>query len=268
MKSLLWFCILLFAFLSKIPAAHCADLTTRDGKLYRDFTVKSVDGDGLRIIHRDGAAFCDFDTLPTAVQSQYGWTPDKSAARKVAQVAALEKQHKAAMDAQQAQQTAQAAADKLKTYRASTLARNEERLKLWAAHEQDVKRANENRIQKAGEEQRASEQNKLAMSSLLMGVGALFIYFLPTVFARKKSNRAAIFMLNFLAGWTFIGWVIAMVWACTKDAQPANVVQTIIIQNPSQAFHAPRPIPRVVSANVIPQARIPQARKPQPPPVV
>jgi len=46
------------------------------------------------------------------------------------------------------------------------------------------------------------------------------IYFAPTIFAYrdKRRNRNAIFILNFLLGWSFIGWVIAFVWASMKDA--------------------------------------------------
>jgi Superinfection immunity protein len=52
-----------------------------------------------------------------------------------------------------------------------------------------------------------------------VGIIGLLIYFTPSISAalRGKKNAFAIFMLNFLLGWTFIGWVIAMVWACTKD---------------------------------------------------
>ena len=48
---------------------------------------------------------------------------------------------------------------------------------------------------------------------------AIFIYFFPTYVAKKnqKKNTDAIFILNLLAGWTFIGWVVAVVWAYTKD---------------------------------------------------
>ena len=44
----------------------------------------------------------------------------------------------------------------------------------------------------------------------------LGIYFLPTIVAGRHHNSGAIFLLNLLLGWTFIGWVIALVWACTK----------------------------------------------------
>jgi T4 superinfection immunity protein len=48
---------------------------------------------------------------------------------------------------------------------------------------------------------------------------AVFSYFLPSIVAaeRKHRNRSAIFTLNLLAGWTFIGWVVAMVWAVKNE---------------------------------------------------
>ena len=47
----------------------------------------------------------------------------------------------------------------------------------------------------------------------------LNVYFLPSYigFRRKKKNGCAILALNFLAGWTFVGWVIAFVWALTNS---------------------------------------------------
>jgi len=52
----------------------------------------------------------------------------------------------------------------------------------------------------------------------------LWIYFLPTFRGWRKSNRGAIFALNLLLGWTLVGWVVAMVWALTKDAEPTKVI--------------------------------------------
>jgi hypothetical protein len=40
---------------------------------------------------------------------------------------------------------------------------------------------------------------------LLLFLVLAFLYFLPSYFARKKRNRAAIFALNFLLGWTVAG---------------------------------------------------------------
>ena len=50
----------------------------------------------------------------------------------------------------------------------------------------------------------------------LLIIGAL--YFLPTICARNNGhhNEGAILVLNLLLGWTLVGWVVAMVWACMK----------------------------------------------------
>jgi hypothetical protein len=45
------------------------------------------------------------------------------------------------------------------------------------------------------------------------------IYFWPAIVAFSKGHRnaMAILMLNLLLGWTFLGWVVALVWAMTRD---------------------------------------------------
>jgi T4 superinfection immunity protein/zinc ribbon protein len=45
---------------------------------------------------------------------------------------------------------------------------------------------------------------------------SLFLYFLPSYLARNNANFTAILILNILAGWTFIGWIIALVWALSS----------------------------------------------------
>lgn len=47
----------------------------------------------------------------------------------------------------------------------------------------------------------------------------LVIYFLPSLVSvnRKRENTGAIIALNLFAGWTFIGWIVALVWASTMD---------------------------------------------------
>jgi uncharacterized membrane protein HdeD (DUF308 family) len=61
------------------------------------------------------------------------------------------------------------------------------------------------------------------MGIILLLIGA-FLYFLPTIIGRKKRNAGAIGALNLLAGWTIVGWIIAFVWAATKDPEPQVVV--------------------------------------------
>ncbi len=54
-------------------------------------------------------------------------------------------------------------------------------------------------------------------------VGILFLiiivalYFLPSVIGYNKKNGNAICMLNLLLGWTVLGWIVALIWAMTKD---------------------------------------------------
>ena len=44
------------------------------------------------------------------------------------------------------------------------------------------------------------------------------IYFLPfgVALLRNKRNKVSIFLMNLLLGWTFIGWVIALVWGISS----------------------------------------------------
>ncbi len=44
----------------------------------------------------------------------------------------------------------------------------------------------------------------------------IFVYFLPAFIAYKKghANKNIILLVNFLLGWTFIGWAGCLVWAC------------------------------------------------------
>ena len=58
------------------------------------------------------------------------------------------------------------------------------------------------------------------MEILLLGFFAI-MYFIPALMAsnRKHKNTLAVFMLNLFLGWTFIGWVGALIWACTDNTR-------------------------------------------------
>ncbi len=58
----------------------------------------------------------------------------------------------------------------------------------------------------------------IAVAFLLI-YGIYRIYFLPWHIAksRKHPQEQAIFILNLFLGWTFLGWVMALIWANTKQ---------------------------------------------------
>ena len=58
----------------------------------------------------------------------------------------------------------------------------------------------------------------LIVMTLLIFVG----YFLPTFIAliRRYNDSLGIMTLNFLLGWTFVGWVVALIWSLKKPTRP------------------------------------------------
>jgi hypothetical protein len=62
---------------------------------------------------------------------------------------------------------------------------------------------------------------------ILLGLIGL-VYFIPMYvsYYRGHPNAMAIFPLNLLLGWTFTGWVVALVWALTavprRESSPGS----------------------------------------------
>ena len=54
---------------------------------------------------------------------------------------------------------------------------------------------------------------------LILILIVIAIYFLPSIIAnsRQHKNSMAIFVTNLFLGWTFLGWVVSLVWACTSN---------------------------------------------------
>lgn len=72
------------------------------------------------------------------------------------------------------------------------------------------------------------QRNKgIRISLALIIAGISFLYLLPFAFAfgRKRTNTAAIFIVNLLFGWTLLGWVLALVWAVKHDGHKAAQIQ-------------------------------------------
>jgi hypothetical protein len=55
---------------------------------------------------------------------------------------------------------------------------------------------------------------QLVLALMVLSLG-LLLYLLPTFVAERRGHyqTTAIFALNLLLGWTFVGWVVALVWA-------------------------------------------------------
>jgi len=60
------------------------------------------------------------------------------------------------------------------------------------------------------------------MEDILILILLLVIYFVPSIAAliRNHHNTVAIIILNVFAGWTFIGWLGALVWSATVVKGP------------------------------------------------
>jgi MFS family permease len=58
-------------------------------------------------------------------------------------------------------------------------------------------------------------------------IALIALYFVPTAIAVKRKHRSigAIVALNILAGWSFIGWLVALVWSLSSTQQQVVVQQ-------------------------------------------
>ena len=58
------------------------------------------------------------------------------------------------------------------------------------------------------------------MPIIILLIG-LFLYLIPSIVAnqRNHNNEGAICILNLLLGWTLVGWVLSLVWACTDNVK-------------------------------------------------
>lgn len=71
-------------------------------------------------------------------------------------------------------------------------------------------------------------------------------YMLPWAIAatRNRPNVVAIAMINLFLGWSLVGWVVALVMACSSDGQQSVLVvnnpQSYPYPPPPQFGHAPR----------------------------
>ncbi len=70
----------------------------------------------------------------------------------------------------------------------------------------------------------------------------LVVYFVPTIvaFARRATDAGFIFLINLLLGWTFLGWIGALVWACINPSVTGQ--NKIGFDQPQSIPSVPQPI--------------------------
>lgn len=84
---------------------------------------------------------------------------------------------------------------------------------------------------------------------ILIGLVAA-IYFLPTIEAslRKHPNLLSIGLVNLFLGWTLLGWVVAIAWACKKvEVAPAPPVRDDPVKVAPSIVSAPPAQPQSLS---------------------
>jgi len=67
---------------------------------------------------------------------------------------------------------------------------------------------------------------RIGISELLIIIIGLAIYFLPSIIGRKHRNFSSILLLNLFLGSTFIGWIVAIIWAVSKDKKETIIVNS------------------------------------------
>ena len=56
---------------------------------------------------------------------------------------------------------------------------------------------------------------------------ALVVYFIPLIIAkiRRHNNIVAIAILNTVLGWTFFGWLAALLWSLNSDTNEEEKIE-------------------------------------------
>jgi len=157
------------------------DLKTISGKEYKRVKVSRVEPDGIVITHKTGVTKLLFSELPPEVQQQFGYGPAKIEAKSAAARTGGEKEERVEQQ-KKPQETKPALLIKATALITGMIAPMTHG--VWIV--------------------------------LVIAVG-LFLYFIPSMVGLRKTDAVAIFVFNLFLGWTFLGWVLALVWACTKD---------------------------------------------------
>ena len=79
------------------------------------------------------------------------------------------------------------------------------------------------------------------MEESLIAVALVTLYILPSIiaFCREHHSTISIFLVNLLTAWTLLGWILALVWACTETISRATSRGAITKAPPSPPSFSP-----------------------------
>jgi len=223
------------------PHAFCADIQTNSGQIYRDAMITGHDYDGVRITYSEGVVKVPFENLPQSIQKEFGYDPikvslERQKEQQIVQREAALRSEKAHVKAEEikAENARKSAQEEQESKAQQDLAEMRRKAKLDdnSKREREIEAAkafNSNEaparvaILKSKFDHEDREQAMALMISAIEGVLVVLLvaacYFLPAIVGFHKRNSGAILVFNLFLGWTFVGWVLALVWACTKDSE-------------------------------------------------
>ena len=71
----------------------------------------------------------------------------------------------------------------------------------------------------------------MELTGLLILIGTLnALYFLPSIIASSNTNDFSVMLINLFFGWTFIGWIVALIMA-TNGKSKNELANLIKIKN-------------------------------------
>jgi hypothetical protein len=62
---------------------------------------------------------------------------------------------------------------------------------------------------------------------IIVSVVGLFLYFVPAGIAGQRGMASAtgVFVANLFLGWTFLGWVLCLIWAFTGKSKAQQALE-------------------------------------------
>ena len=82
--------------------------------------------------------------------------------------------------------------------------------------------------------------------AIVVGLASLFIYSMPVLvcLVRGHPDTLAISVMCVLFGWSFLGWGIALIWACKSFPKPSFYADQEPEESPRPRPPVARPVPR------------------------